>query len=67
MKFETHLSDRGKTRTEKRKAVQRKLHLRQLLGSEVFCLLFVDVLHQNTFVLEDVSFHLEVESVVPGV
>ena len=41
------------------------LNSRQLLGSEVLCLLLVNVLHQNSFVLEHVTFHLKVETVIP--
>ena len=36
------------------------------LESETLSLLLVDVLHQDTLVLEDVTLGLEVEGVVPG-
>ena len=39
-------------------------HLRQLLGSQVLCLLLVDEFHEDTLVLENISLHLQIESVI---
>ena len=39
--------------------------IRQLLGSEVLGFLLVDVLHEDSLVLEHISLHLEIELVVP--
>ena len=40
--------------------------IRQLLGSEVLGFLLVDVLHEDSLVLEHISLHLQIELVVPG-
>lgn len=39
--------------------------LRQLLCTQILSLLLVNVLHQYSLVLEDIAFHLKIQSVVP--
>ena len=39
--------------------------IRQLLGSEVLCFLLMNVFHQNSLILENISLHLQIEPVVP--
>lgn len=48
------------------KAWKPEANLRKLLCSEVLRLLLVDVLHQNTLVLEHIALNLQIQSVVPG-
>lgn len=43
-----------------------KNHLRQKLLASLICLQFVNVLHQDAFVFEDITLGLQVETVVPG-
>lgn len=40
--------------------------LRQKLLASLVCLQLMDVLHQDSFVLEHVTFNLQVQAVVPG-
>ena len=41
------------------------VNLRQLLSSEILCFLFVNVLHQHTLVLKNITLHLKIQFVVP--
>jgi hypothetical protein len=43
------------------------MHLRQLFGAEILCLLLVDVLHKHSLVLENVALHLQVQAMITEV
>ena len=57
--------DTGENRAVGYSKQERERDLRELLGAHVLLLLLMNMLHQNTLVLEYITLYLQIEAVIP--